>query len=61
MVRGLHNLVESVQVRLGHAPSCAWVDERLPAYYDWDVPEHEFRAVERRLAHCRACTPAYDV
>jgi hypothetical protein len=59
MIRGFHNLVESVLVRLGRAPSCTWVDERLPAYYDWDLPEHEFRAMERHLAHCRACKREY--
>jgi hypothetical protein len=56
----LHNLVESVQVHLGHAPSCAWVEERLIAYCDWDLPEHEFRAIERHLARCPACKREYD-
>jgi len=59
MAQTLHNLIETIQARLGHAPSCAWVEERLAAYCDWDLPEHEFLAVERHLAGCPACTRAY--
>ena len=59
MKRCLRSLVEFIQVRLGRAPSCAWVDERLPAFQDWDLPEHEFLAVERHLAHCPACKREY--
>jgi hypothetical protein len=58
MVQTLHNLVESIQAHPGRAPSCAWVEERLPAYHDWDLPEHELGAVERHLAHCPACKRA---
>jgi anti-sigma factor RsiW len=59
MPQCLHNLVKFIQVRLGRVPSCAWVDERLGAYHDWDLPIHEFSAIEQHLSHCPVCAKAY--
>ena len=60
MPQCLHHLIEFIQVRLGRVPSCAWVDERLPAYCDWDLPMHEFSAIELHLSHCPVCTKSYN-
>ncbi len=35
--------------------SCAWVEERLAAYSDWDLPIQEYEAVEAHLRCCPAC------
>ena len=55
-VRGLW---ARAQARLGRAPSCAWVQERLGAYYDWDLPSGALRAVEDHLQHCSDCARAW--
>lgn len=38
-----------------HAPSCAWVQLRLGAFCDWDLPLREFAAIEKHLHGCPEC------
>ena len=53
-------LRERIQVRLGQAPGCAWVQERLGAYCDWDLSLAAFKTVERHLERCPGCAAEYE-
>jgi len=51
----LRHFYEWTVVRLGRVPDCDWVQDRLPAYCDFDLSFAELYAIEKHLAGCRTC------